>query len=257
MMRSVRFSHKTLTDAVQEEIRSAIISGRYAPGSQLPTEAHLGEMLGASRTVVREALRVLEEDGLITRRHGVGTFVRAQSILKNLNLNYGISDMIRLAGKEPGTKQLAVNHETADQEIAGQLNVAEGSPVLSIERVRTADHKPVVYSIDTIAETLLRGATLDPNRLLAQSVYQILENDFGHTVDYGVARLLPAQASPLVAKHLELAPNSIVLYLVQTDYSALEQPLLYSREYHLPDAFDFMIWRRGPNRPGTVVSSNR
>lgn len=257
MMRSVRFSHKTLTDAVQEEIRGAIISGRYTPGSQLPTEAQLGEMLGASRTVVREALRVLEEDGLIARRHGVGTFVRSQSILKNLNLNYGITDMIKLAAKEPGTRQLSVIHEPATQDIAAQLNVAPGSPVLTIARVRTADNKPVVYSIDTFAETLLGEATLDPNRLLSQSVYQILETDFGHTINYGVARILPAQASPFVAEHLELAPNSIVLYLVQTDYSAVDEPLLYSREYHLPDAFDFMIWRRGPNRPGSVVPSNR
>ncbi|HZQ10828.1 MAG TPA: GntR family transcriptional regulator [Anaerolineae bacterium] len=255
MIRSARTSRKTLTDAVQEQLRQAIFSGTYSPGSQLPTEAKLGQMLGASRTVVREALRILEEDGLIFRRHGVGTFVRKHAILKNLNINYGITEMIQLAGLTPGTTHLAIHSETADEEIASNLNVPIGTPTVTIERVRTADQKPVVYSLDTFAETLLRGADFNPNRLLSESVYQILENEFGHSIDYGVARILPAHAPAPIAKHLDLAPNSLVLYLVQTDYSSLDEPLLYSREYHLPDAFDFMIWRRGPNKLGSLVPS--
>lgn len=257
MIRSARSSRRTLTDAVQQELRQAIFSGAYTPGSQLPTEAELGEMLGASRTVVREALRVLEEDGLIFRRHGVGTFVRKHPILKNLNINYGITEMIQLAGLAPGTNHLAVHRETADDEIAGQLNVPSGTPVITIERVRTADGKPVVYSLDTFAETLSNGAEFDANRLLVESVYQILEAEFGHTIDYGVARILPAHAPAGIAQHLDLEPESMALYLVQTDYSASDEPLLYSREYHLPDAFDFMIWRRGPNKLGSSVPSNK
>lgn len=252
LIRSARSSRKTLTDAVQEELRSAIFSGAYSPGSQLPTEAELGEILGASRTVVREALRILEEDGLIYRRHGVGTFVRKHGILKNLNINYGITEMIRLAEMEPGTKHLAVLRETADAEVAAQLDVPPGTPVIQIERVRTADGKAVVYSLDTFAETLLRGAPFDPNRLLSESVYSILETEFAHTIDYGVARILPAHAPAAIARQLSLPADAMVLYLVQTDYSALDEPLLYSREYHLPDAFDFMIWRRGPSKIGSL-----
>lgn len=257
MIRSARSSRKTLTDAVQEELRQAIFSGAYTPGSQLPTEAELGEMLGASRTVVREALRMLQEDGLIFRRHGVGTFVRKHEILKNLNINYGITEMIQLAGFTPATTHLAVKKSGADEEIAAQLNVPLDTPVITLERVRTADSKPVVYSLDTFAETLLRGVPFDPNRLLSESVYTILELEFGLAIEYGVARILPAHAPKAIAQHLGLAPESLVLYLVQTDYSASDDPLLYSREYHLPDAFDFMIWRRGPNRLGSLVPSAR
>ena len=228
MIRSARASRKTLTDAVQEELRQAIFSGVYTPGSQLPTEAELGEMLGASRTVVREALRILEDDGLIFRRHGVGTFVRKHQILKNLNINYGITEMIRLAGLESGTKFLAVHQDVANEETASQLNVPPGTPIINIERVRTADNKPVVYSLDSIAETLLGGEPFDPHRLLTESVYTILETEFGHTIDYGVARILPVQAPAAIAEHLNLAPDSTVLYLVQTDYSAGDEPLLYS-----------------------------
>jgi DNA-binding GntR family transcriptional regulator len=39
--------------------------------------------------------------------------------------------------------------------------------------------------------------------------------------------------------------NALTLYIVQTNYPPDDEPLVYSREYHLPDAFDFIVWRRG------------
>ena len=71
MIRAARIESKTLTEAAQQTLRLAIAQGVYRPGSQLPTEAELGEQLGVSRTVVREALRILQDEGLIMRRHGV------------------------------------------------------------------------------------------------------------------------------------------------------------------------------------------
>ena len=145
MLRSARSERKTLTEISQEELRQAILGGTFRPGSQLPTEAELCEMLGVSRTVVREALRVLEEEGLVARRHGVGTFVRNHPILKNLNFNFGITEMIESAGLKAGTSHLALQKEIADKEKAEQLRVEIGAPLLTVERVRTADGRPVVY----------------------------------------------------------------------------------------------------------------
>jgi GntR family transcriptional regulator len=67
-------------------------------------------------------------------------------------------------------------------------------------------------------------------------------------IEYGIARLLPVSAPDRVAEKLHLSSNSLTLYIVQTDYSIDDEPLVYSREYHLPDAFDFIVWRRGPTR---------
>ena len=248
MIRPARVERKTLTEVAQRELRQAIVRGAYQPGSQLPTEAELVEMLGVSRTVVREALRALEEDGLIMRRHGVGTFVRNRPILKNLNLNFGITEMIESAGLKPGTTHLTIQHEAAADEIADQLRIPIGAPLLTVERVRTANGRPVVYSFDTLAESLLRGANFNSNRLLTESIYNILQTELGQTIEYGIARILPAIAPDPIAKKLDLPRGAMVLYIAQTDYSPADEPLLYSQEYHLPDAFDFIIWRRGPTK---------
>jgi GntR family transcriptional regulator len=78
MLKSARSERKTLTEIAEQELRQAITRGTFQRGTQLPTEAELCQLLGVSRTVVREALRILEEDGLVARRHGVGTFVRGE-----------------------------------------------------------------------------------------------------------------------------------------------------------------------------------
>jgi DNA-binding GntR family transcriptional regulator len=246
MLRSAKSERKTLTEISQQELRQAILGGTFQPGSQLPTEAELCAMLGVSRTVVREALRVLEDEGLVTRRHGVGTFVRNHPILKNLNFNFGITEMIESAGLKAGTSHLALLKENADKEKAEQLRVEIGTPLITVERVRTADGRPVVYSLDTLTESLAQRAGFDPQHLLTESIYSLLQGSLGQVVEYGIARLLPVTAPREVVEKLQLPAHA--LYIVQTDYSTDDEPLVYSCEYHLPDAFDFIVWRRGPTR---------
>jgi GntR family transcriptional regulator len=254
MLKSARSERKTLTEIAEQELRQAITQGTFRRGSQLPTEAELCQMLGVSRTVVREALRVLEEDGLVARRHGIGTFVRDHPILKNLNFNFGITEMIESAGLTSGTSHLAIQSEIADQEKAEQLSVALGTPLVTVERVRTADGRPVVYSLDTLADSLFQRAEFDPQLLLTQSIYNILQTSLGEVIEYGIARLLPVAAPDFVAQKLQLPVSALTLYIVQTDYSPDDEPLVYSREYHLPDAFDFIVWRRSPTRLRGVPS---
>lgn len=69
-------------DQAVEQIRAAILAGQYPPGSRLPTEKELCDVLDVSRSTIREALRVLEAEGLIEVRRGSGAYVTEQ--LNNL-----------------------------------------------------------------------------------------------------------------------------------------------------------------------------
>jgi GntR family transcriptional regulator len=106
----------------------------------------------------------------------------------------------------------------------------------------------VVYSLDTLSESLMQRAGFDPQLLLSESIYSLLQTSLGQVIEYGVARLVPVTAPRNVVEKLGLPPNALALNIMQTDYSANDEPLVYSSEYHLPDAFDFVVWRRGPTR---------
>jgi GntR family transcriptional regulator len=247
----VRPHTQTLTAAVEQELRNAIMKGVYRPNSQLPAESELMKILGVSRTVVREALRVLEDDGLIIRRHGVGTFVRKHPIVHNLNFNYGTTEMIKTAGMVPGNAHIEVRTMAAEPEVADALELPIGSPVIVVERLRTADGKPVVHATEYLPPALI--GDLDLGRLLGTetgSLYQVLQVNLGLSIEYGLTRILPVVASAQLAEKLQVEESSVLLYLMQTDYSPTDEPLLYACEYHLSDAFDFFVMRRGPRKIG-------
>jgi len=109
----LRTQYMTLADATSEALQRAILSGKFPPGSQLPPELDLIDQLGVSRTTLREALKRLEEQGLIFRRRGRGTYVRERSIVKDLSLNFGISEMITQAGFTPGVRSAVLRREPA------------------------------------------------------------------------------------------------------------------------------------------------
>lgn len=82
-------SKDRLVDRVVDEIERLIVGGTLAPGVKLPPERDLAEQLGVSRTILREAVRILAAKGLVQTQHGIGTSVRqltSQQVVEPLGL---------------------------------------------------------------------------------------------------------------------------------------------------------------------------
>jgi GntR family transcriptional regulator len=238
---------KRLSFRVREELASRIANGRIRPGSRLPPEPELAEEMGVSRATLREALRSLEEDGFVTRTRGAGTYATHRPRLRNnLDVNFGVTEAIRAAGMRAGTRQSGLHTAGASEPEAGALDLAPGDPVVALERVRTADGRPVVFSRDVIA-----AATIGTNELAAMpldgSLYEMLEQH-GRPVAHGIVHVEPQRADRALAKRLGVKAGELVMYLRQVDYGTEGEPLLLSEEYHLADAFEFSVVRRGPGR---------
>lgn len=71
-------AHSKVSDRIARQLRQRIAAGELKPGDRLPPERQLASSLGASRASVREAVRVLELSGLVSPRHGDGTFVQSR-----------------------------------------------------------------------------------------------------------------------------------------------------------------------------------
>ncbi len=68
----------TLSDTVAKQLLAEIDAGRMLPGEKLPTDTRLAEQFGVSRTVIREAVSRLRQDGIVEARQGSGVFVTGQ-----------------------------------------------------------------------------------------------------------------------------------------------------------------------------------
>lgn len=220
-----------------------------APGSQLPPEPELAAELGVSRATLREALRSLEEEGLVRRTRGAGTFVADRPrMANNLDANFGVSDAIRFSGMTPGTDQGTLRVEAASAEEAERLDLEPGEDVVVVDRVRTADGRPVVLSRDILAMRLTREDPAVLSALQSQSVYDVLERDLGIVIHHGLATFRPTRADGYAASRLSVERGTLLLYLRQVDFDEGGRPVLSSHEHHLADAFEFSVVRRGPGR---------
>jgi GntR family transcriptional regulator len=243
----VKPKRRTLTDATVTAIADAIRGNKFPPGSQLPPELDLMQILGVSRTTLREALRTLEEQGRITRRRGLGTFVSERSIVKDLSINFGITEMIRQAGFTPKTVECDVHREAARTSVAEHLAIPEGAPVFVVRRLRLATDTPIVWSDDTLPATMLDDRSPNENELKTHSLYDYLEKNHGIRIYQGTAVLRPIPAPKEVAEKLQVPRHSTILLISQTDSDESRRPIIFSEEYHLCDKITFLIQRKGPH----------
>ena len=233
---------RSLRHSLAQELRARIRSGEWRPGDRMPSEPELARRRTVSRSSMRAAITMLEEEGYVSRRHGSGTYVTHRPALPNdLGRNFGISAHIASEGLEPGTVAESAGVAPAPRAVADALGVADGEPVSTLRRVRTAGGRRVVDVTDWC-----RTDHLAPEELPATgSIYAALAAR-GLTVDHGVAHLTPRNADGDVAARLDVPSGTLLLTIDQVDRTADGVAVLVSREHHLADAFTFTLLRRGP-----------
>lgn len=243
----IRPTYDTLANGTASSIRSAIQQGKYPPGSQLPTELELIDMLGVSRTTVREALRSLEQQGMIIRRRGLGTYVPQTPIVKDLSINFGLTEMISQAGFVPGSINDIMRIDSANTSLALALNIEVGDEILVIDRVRTANGNPVVWSMDILPGRAFGGKIPKHINFNTQSVYQYIQDTLHLKIAYGEATIHSVPATKEIAAKLHSRPHEPLLLITQTDFIDNDVPIIHSIEYHLPDKITFRLRRKGPH----------
>jgi GntR family transcriptional regulator len=241
-----RIKHKTLTDQTVLAIQGAIKQGKFPTGSQLPPEMELLQMMGISRTTLREALRILEEQRLIHKRRGLGTFVMEHAIVKDMSQNFGITEMISQAGYTPGNHDFKIRLETPSKTISEKLGIAENTTMVVVERVRTANQTPVAWTRDIMPQEFLGSWMPTIEELNQHSIYECLEEHTNIRIVSGIASFSPIQANREVAEKLNIQRNDLLLLIDQVDFDQSQRSVLYSAEYHLTNKFNFIIHRKGP-----------
>ena len=132
-------------EAVKNSIRHRIAEGGWQPGVRLPSERELVQEFGCARMTVHRALRELEDEGLIERRQGSGSYVAELHPISNLLQVRDIHDEIVERGHRHTTRVCSVAREKADARIAEAMRLRKGAAVIRCRLVHLENGVPIQY----------------------------------------------------------------------------------------------------------------
>lgn len=238
---SIKSDTRQLYLQVIDKIKQDIYNGTYKENEKLPSEFQLSKNLGVSRATLRDALRILEEEHIITRRHGVGTFVNSKPVFSSgIEELTSVTQMIEKSGKKPGVNYLSTKFVNANKEIRDKFAPLEVTTVAKIERVRTADGDPVVFCIDRIPKGIISLKLAHKE----ESIFKLIEEETNKRIAYAVTYIEPVSYQQRIFNILNCEPDQSLLLLKQMHYTEDDEPFLYSANYFRSDRFSFHVLRK-------------
>ncbi len=232
------------SNMIRMKLLRELKNGQYAECDRLPRETVLAEQFGISRNHLREVLAQLEREGFITRIHGVGTLINRHVINVNYRMDIEMEflDIIRQNGYEAGISFIHVQEEPADRCMAEKLQIEEGTEVLVVSRVCTADGKPAIYCEDILKKSLVKE-TFDLKEL-ELPIFHFLKNCCYVDAYMDLTQLHAVLSDEKLSKMLEISEGSPLLNMEEVDYDIDGNVIFYSRQYFVDEMFAHTVLRK-------------
>ena len=234
-----------LASQVKTLLLKEIQSGKYQSAHRLPPETQLAADMNVSRTAIRDALSVMEQDGYISRRRGTGTIINRHVL--NVAVRFdGEKEFLKIVengGYTPDIRFLSAAVVPADERIAGHLSVAVGSQIITAGRIVTADGTPLIYCTDYIPLHLLKKQDYTEEDL-KKPIFDFLRNFCGTEGCMDLTGIHARNADGNVAALLEVPVGTAVLNFDEVWYDFDGTPILYADEYYREGMITHTILRK-------------
>jgi len=171
----------------------------------------------------RHALTVLEHEGVVERRRYAGTFVAQPRIHFNKLTSY--TEEMSSRGLAPHSRLITGKVIYNEDEIVAQLNLPPGSAMVKIERIRYASDEP--FALETCYLPNAEFPGLLAKHLGTNSLFFVIENEFGITLSYADEEVDATAADERVAALLSLSCGSPILRICQVIRSSNNRPIMY------------------------------
>lgn len=234
-----------LSEEVTRKLLSEIRSGRYSNEKKLPPEVTLAAELGVSRNLLRDCLTILEREGFISRKHGVGTVINKHvlEVKTRMDLEKEFLEMVSDAGYKAEIALAAVNTIPSPKDVAKKLALTEGEPVFEVKRLITADGKPAIYCIDYIGVCHVKTEDYDAEEL-KKPIFYFLEQYCGEIVAMDLTEVRAVAADEKLSEILKVSQGAPILFMDETGYNFYGSPVLMSKEYYVDGILKHMVMRR-------------
>lgn len=228
-----------LYEQIKELLRGRILDGTYQPHQQMPSEAEMMAAFDVSRITVRQALNDLQNEGLIFRIHGKGTFVSKPKAFQDLGRLQGFGEAMRQMGYETFSRVLSIKNVAPPAGVQERLQLPKRAKVTELQRVRFLNREPISLDITYLPVSI--GTRLAKEDLAARDVFVILENDYGLSLGHADLQIGSTLADEALASQLKVEEGSPVLFIERTTHMADGTPIDYEHLYYRGDAFQYKV----------------
>ena len=223
---------------IAEAVGLLLVSGVLPPGYVLPPERVLCAQFGISRMTLRQAMSLLDREGLIDSRRGVGTVVTHSRLRKQQQEALSFSEEIRARGGRPESRLISLDLAIPTPSVRDFFELREQQKVYEVQRVRLKDGEPLALEFARLPERLCPG--LECFDLARRSLYETLERSYGiwiETWDEEIAAMIPNSQQ---RKLLSLPAPTAVLVINRRSYMEDGRPVELTRSVYRGDRYTFI-----------------
>jgi GntR family transcriptional regulator len=220
---------------IYETLRSQIQDGTHAAGSPFPNQHALSREFRVSLMTLRQALDLLERDGLIRRRHGIGTFVASPQIDYDVFQFRTFTGDLQSRGEPVETKVLGARFVPPDPRTAEALGTAGAEAIWLLERLRVVRGRPQVYQRSHLPAPL--GREVDRHDLEHLSLRHILRFKLGIEIKRARETVYTVKLGGSEAGHLARRAGMPAFLSERVSYAPDDAPVVFDRAIIPGDQF--------------------
>jgi len=217
-------------------LRDEILGGHLAPGDSLPGELKLAQIHGISRVTIRRALDGLLADGLIERRPGSGTVVRASGTQPvQIIADFAtLMPQLRRMAEDTTARLLSFSYGMPTSHVAESLGLPEGTRVQRAVRLRLSRGLPFSHLTTHVPEAIAEGYS--EADLATTPLFRLLEQR-GVQVDHARQTVSAILATPEVAESLEVTVGAALISLTRVVFDAADNGVEHLQALYRPDRY--------------------
>jgi GntR family transcriptional regulator len=218
-------------------LRNKIGNGNYKKGELIPTEKQLSEDFGVSRVTIRQSLSILEQQGMIIKKQGVGTFVSEHAKLQPIVFTGYIEDIMF---QQISTKvvDIKIKKILPSENVCKMLHLPHHKSVIKVERIRHVDDQVISYVENFFPENV--GRLIKEEDVKTHSFVELL-GVYGFVQEKAMQTISAIPSSPNTAEKLEIPVNSPVLFSEIVIYSTNGVPVNLVHVYNRADRYQYKV----------------
>ncbi len=224
---------------IAEGISALLTNGALPAGYVLPPERALCEHFGISRMTLRQAMSLLDREGLIESRRGMGTVVTHSRLRKQQQELRSFSEEIRERGGRPESRLISLELVAAAPSVRDFFELRDQQKVYEILRLRLKDGEPLALELARIPERLCPG--LERFDVAKNSLYQILEESYGLRLENCVEEISAEAPTSKLKNLLALPKNAAVLVVHRKTFAEDGRAVELTRSTYRGDQYSAIV----------------